>query len=201
MTFIPIPHGARVDIIQTFMGIQTVVNRLHYVKPDFTFSDQQWLAVQIAATWQDDLGPYVADDLVLTAIRVTDMRSDDGPVYTLAPSGIAGQKLEDPLPISAALVVTLRTSNRGRSARGRMYVAGFTEDIWDGDEFNTATAAGVLDYVHRLRDDMYPGGWGMVVASFQSNGQPRQQAQVLSVSTIEIRSRLPGSQRRRTGRQ
>lgn len=200
MAFVPIPNGARADVIFLFQGSVTVVNRLHYVKPDYVLDDMITLAQDIVGVWDDVRGQF-ADDLSLVQVRITDMRTDMAPVIPYAIGlPLAGGKIEDPLPLSDCIVVTFRTTGRGRSKRGRIYVSGFTEDQWTGNQFDTSAQNAALSYAQFLRTEPALHGWGLVIASFWSGGQQRETAMVTAVSTQVLRSAKPGSQRRRDGR-
>jgi hypothetical protein len=200
MAFVPIPNGARADIIFLFQGTVPVVNRVHYVKPDYVLDDMITLAQDIVSVW-DDVRNQFTDDLALVQVRVTDMRTDMAPVipYSIG-LPMAGTKIEDPLPLSDCIVVTYRTTGRGRSKRGRIYVSGFTEDQWSGSQFNPSAQNAALAYAQGLRTEPALHGWGLVIASFWRGGQQRQTAMVTSVSTEVLRSAKPGSQRRRDAR-
>jgi hypothetical protein len=187
-------------MIYLALGSVTVVNRLHFVKPDYTTSDMIDLAQACVDGWLDHLSQF-SNQISLTQVRVTDMRTEDGPVvpYTIG-LPLPGGKIEQPLPLSDCVVVTLRTVRRGRSGRGRVYVTGFCEDQWDGQNFSSGATGAAQGLISDIRDYAIEKGWGLVVASFYSNGQPRQQAQVTSVSVIQVRNTKVGSQRRRDAR-
>jgi hypothetical protein len=200
MQYIPLPHGLKIEIMQSKDNVQ-IVNRIFAVKVGYwSIVDQEYLAIGAKDVWLDELASQISNTIRLNAVRVTDLTQQDGPVVTKSFTNLAGGKTEQPLPISDALVVTLRTPARGRSARGRMYISGWTEDQWDGSLFSTNVANTALNYCNELDNMLRTYGFSWVIASFRSNGRWREEAYPYYVSSFEVRSRKPGSQRRRDAR-
>ncbi len=80
----------------------------------------------------------------------------------------AGVDGADPLPVSVALVVTLRTILRGRSHRGRVYTGPYAEDSNLAGVPWATNLAGILVQWQRLLSTALPGsGLSLVVASYK----------------------------------
>jgi hypothetical protein len=132
--------------------------------------------------------------------RVVDMRTVDGTQVLVNTSSVAGGESGDVLPVSAALVLTLRTEKRGRSYRGRLYLAGFGEDHWEGANYDGALTGALLTDFAAFETAVNAAGWTWVVASYYNNGSARSAAIGTTVSNYVFRSAQAGTQRRRLDR-
>lgn len=197
MAFIPVDNVAKVEML-FFKGTVPVVNRFFFYRPiDWGGSEMLALATAVENAYLDAWKMYISDTINLSAIRVTDMRSETAPVLTKTVTGGAGGKIEQPLPLSDCLVVTLRTSWRGRTARGRVYLSGLTEDQWDGSQFASALKTAAENYISTIAFEAASENWQLGIVSFYSNYLPRSEGLFRPVSGWEVRSLKPGSQRRR----
>lgn len=80
---------------------------------------------------------------------------------------IAGLSGGDALPASLSLVVTLRTANRGRSYRGRVYTGPYVESVnLSEGQPQPAAIAEVLAQWQHLLSALVGTGLSMVVASY-----------------------------------
>ena len=72
----------------------------------------------------------LSQDIEFREAYYTDLTSATAPTYTRT-SGlpIDGSATNDALPANCALCISHRTNGRGRSSRGRTYIAGIPEDI------------------------------------------------------------------------
>lgn len=199
MTFVPFPNGAKA-VFDFHNSLNSWHNILWFMKFEYSNEDLQALA--------DALDQYVggvllADLAVLNyydGVHVYDMQTIDGAVVNANAEAGQGVDSGDTVPVSAAVVTTYRTGFRGRSARGRTYWAGFSEDNWTG----TAWAAGLLEDIEDMLGGMKSAiqalGWTWVVASKQEDGELRSTVLGRPVTEYVHRSGRNGSQRRRTGR-
>jgi hypothetical protein len=96
--------------------------------------------------------------------------------------------------------VTLRTSLRGRSYRGRFYAGGLSEANQQNGAWTQPVVTGVLDFVQFWRDLAIQEGWNMGVRSGQINGALRPSAIVVPIIHHEVRSNIVTHQRRRVRR-
>jgi len=102
---------------------------------------------------------------VLDTITITPL--DGTSASTVATVGQAGANTADPLPAGTALVLTHRTNLRGRSFRGRTYIAGWGEDMntATGNPDQTAITLFVSQWT-QFRAALSPINWEFVVASY-----------------------------------
>lgn len=102
---------------------------------------------------------------VLDNIKVTPL---DGSSATVVSNvNQAGADTADPLPAGAALVLTHRTSLRGRSRRGRTYIAGLGEgfNVASGNP-DSASISNFLSQWSQFRTALAGINWSFVVASY-----------------------------------
>lgn len=87
-------------------------------------AEQVRVALTTGAGWTG-LAAVLATSTLLTGVTLTDMRSIAGVPVPSTGSSTAGTAAGLPLADETALVLTLRTANRGKSGHGRIYVPGF----------------------------------------------------------------------------
>lgn len=200
MAFIPVPHCARVAFLHSIPVTGRVFsNIVHFTKTGYSLEDQENLGDAIDGAWALFVIAFMSELVTFTGVQVTDIRTLDGPVVNI-PSGVSGSLLDQIAPLQTACVVTLRTSARGRSGRGRGYIGGFTEAGIESGAFTAQVTAAVQAVYDDIQDLAAAVGWTMVVVSRQQDKVILEEGVTRSVTAIEVRSALPGSQRRRTGR-
>jgi len=98
--------------------------------------------------------------------------------------------------LAMACVVTIRTNDRGRFARGRNYVRGFAEANMNVTTLAVATADAIALAYEEMLVTSPPSGWTPVVRSTQEDGIPQNPANVRVVQSVEVRNVRFGTQRR-----
>lgn len=150
----------------------------------------------------------LAPTVILESISLRDFGQPNQPVFTSTGTPLAGGGTGDPLPLSVASVVTLRTALAGRSFRGRTYLTGFTEAANDatGRIVSTAAAAGVA-FVNGINNATIPSHLALAVLSRPKNARtipavtrPDYAGSVNQVLSVLGRDLKWESQRRRTGK-
>lgn len=135
----------------------------------------------------------------LVEVHVTDLSTQTSfteSVTTGLPS--AGSSTVDGLPFNVAFCISFRTANRGRSGRGRNYVAGLTEaDTQYSTIISTRRAAIVSAYLLLVGAGTFVAGLQWVVVSRFSGGAPRLNALVQPITTAFAVDDITDSQRRR----
>jgi len=142
----------------------------------------------------------LSDELFIDEIYVTDMKTVSSPTYsrTLIPA-LEGTETGSPgLPGSVAACISFRTANRGRSARGRNYVSGLTENNVTGNaidvgQLNFLVAA----YELLLGGGSFPAAWTWVVFSRYLLGSPRVAALIQDITDVLSTDITADSQRGR----
>jgi hypothetical protein len=198
MAFIPFPNGARV-VVEFGSGTSVKwTNGFHFTKLDFGDADLEALAGCADTYWGGALLDVVSDDCHYTQSIAYDMRTEGGTLRVNADSAGPGTQSGDMLPVQSALVLTHRTLLRGRSYRGRTYVAGLGEDKFAGGMYQGATVDTIVTMCGNFFTAAQALGWEPVVASYYHNGSPRTAAVGTLIEITQARDYLPGTQRRRS---
>lgn len=203
MAFIPVADTVQLELFQRLHG-QRIENVTYWQKVGgYGFGDATELWNAALLWWTTDLAPQLSSDITLIGGKITDLSSASGfsldfTAPTPNPAGVIGVGA---LPGNVALCVSLRSAGRGRSSRGRNFVAGLPESKVVGNTVDTATVAGIEGAYGALRDTGMSTGWTMVVASRFANKLPRTAGATFEVLTVRIVDPYVDSQRRRlTGR-
>lgn len=199
MAFIPTPHGARV-VVNWVKGTETFSLVFYATKDGFDLAAQQALADAVDAVHTAVRLAGWAPQVSYHDTTVYDARESDGPIVTQNANTRAGTGSGEALPLNVAVCVTLRTPGRGRSSRGRKYVAGFGENSTTAGEWNSATLTNAVNYITAIDAAMTSVGWSNVIRSIQQDGQPVNPAATRAVTSMSIRSPKVATQRRRVDR-
>jgi len=203
MPYVPAPNLVLVEWRYTQLGQQTE-NTIHV--DNLTAVDAAALeAIAIAAWnwWENDYSAQISSVVNLREVVATDLTTQDGAQFTYAPdTTTVGQNTGGVLPNEAAFCVSLRSASRGRSARGRWYVAGLpTQGQLDANHMASAWIGAVVGHMQGLISLFAGDGRAAVVASYVSNKMPRPGGPVYYpyVSAVAVddvidsmRSRRPG---------
>lgn len=199
MAFIPVPDCA-LAVIKFTQGTMEFSNTLWFKKTDFTLVEQTALANQVdyyMATYKS----FMASNCSYVSTTVYDMRSEIAPIVVDTSNAGEGSDITDQIiPISDAVVLTLYTAVRGRSGRGRIFATGFSEASMQNQRWDSTIIANVEGWYEAIKDGVSAIGWTPVVVSRYTGGAPRESGVSYPVTTWEVRSSLPGSQRRRIDR-
>ena len=175
-------------------------NNLHFTKGEFDGDDIDDLLEAIEGVFDaDDIKADLADSVALVELVGTDMRTQ-GAIQRTKIVGISGTNVGDMAAQGAALVATLRTGLRGRSYRGRFYLAGLADTLLVDGEWLIAAAQNLSDFISSVLAIADIFGWDLVVLSRWLDQIEREVALGQEVIEILVRSLAPGSQRRRNRR-
>lgn len=199
MAFIPTPDAARV-VINWAKGAETFSYTFYCTKPGFDFAEQQALASAINGVHNATVKGYFAPGITYVNTTVYDARVSDGAIVTNGSNTGNGTATGEPHPINVAMVVTMRTPGRGRSARGRKFITGFNEAAIVNGEYNASTQTMALAYVNALWNAMGTAGWQLVIRSIQQDKQVINPANTRGVTSIVVRNLKVATQRRRVDR-
>jgi hypothetical protein len=199
MTFVPGAHLARVLIISGNEEEQWS-NGLYFTRANFSQTHLEELVQTVRDTWATEMASFLSNSYATRGAIGYDMRASDAPTYTYTPAPVFGVGVTQRLPIQDALVVTLYTSARGRSGRGRLYVAGSTEGAISNGVFTEGTVNDVVNGVIAVKDAAFAAGWNLVVSSTQQDGVRLEERVNRLVTEITCRSGIPGNQQRRSRR-
>jgi hypothetical protein len=201
MPFIPVPNVVQAELVYTWDG-EICENVLHYEASGAPIVDHMIELGAWLKSWFDTmLQSNVANTLYLTNIKLTDLNSDIAPALDYSAGlPLQGGITDNSLPNNCALVFSKRTIFRGRSYRGRVYMAGLTESFVAGNSVITAARAPIQDAFDDLIVPVTTeNSWNMVVVSRVHNGVDRLEGvatPVISMTTDwsidSQRRRLPG---------
>jgi hypothetical protein len=199
MPFVPAPNIVEVQLRATFDG-QQVMNRIHVnVLHAPTEADCAAVAAAVGDWWDTNVQALVATNVVMREIYVKSVATANGPEATFSAGfPLVGTKAGDSLPNNVALAVSLRTGLTGRSARGRWYWYGITEDQVDANTMMGGTIASIDAAITNLLNEIEALGFLWVIVSYIANGGPRVGGPVyFTVNTITVVDSTVDSQRRR----
>lgn len=125
MPFVPVPNVAKCAMIFDLAG-QLVVNTYH-IRETVPLTEALLDGDNTALKdwWNNTLKLHFPTGMLLKQVTATDQASATGLSKTLSLSTpIAGTVSDSPMPNGTALVISHRTSQRGRNYRGRTYLGG-----------------------------------------------------------------------------
>jgi len=174
MPFVAAPNIVSVEIRGTKDG-RNVENRI-YVNVAHTPLAADLLAISTAlgpiinGEWR----PILPTDVNLTELHLRSLHSQNDielttPFFVPSPGTAAGA----PLPNMNTVCASLRTAFTGRSARGRLYWMGLTENNVAGNLVDLATLNSIQSALRSVRNAMTGLGYFWAIVSFISNGIPR----------------------------
>jgi len=202
VAFVPTPDCAKVVLVYNMAG-QVYANTLWFQKTTpWGTAEMTALGDNVRYWWATEMAVMYSNDLTLVDIVVYDMTAVDGPViHDTTDLPIAGSQTTEPLAANAAAVISFRTSGRGRSARGRIYVGPLTEDACDdGLHLNSTYRPYLIDAGDAIPAIGAGIGWTHVVVSFQLDNVPRTAGFAQPVTTYLVDTALDSQRRRQAGR-
>lgn len=199
MAFVPTPNCARA-VINFIQGTSTYSNVLHFTKDSFTGGDMNILANTLDDAINDVHLPNITTNSLYVGVRVYDIRTSTGAVVFNDDHAGGGAASGDPAPLNSAVVITLRTNTRGRTGRGRMFVAGYADAELSGFTWSSNAMQAANNYLSAMRDNAALLGWIHVIRSTQTDGVLLNPAVTREVVGFDIRSPITGTQRRRLDR-
>lgn len=199
MAYVPVEDVVMAELFQR-LDSQELEQTLYFLKVGgWTVGGMTALAASLATWWETNCAPFLSTDVTLVSIKVTDLSSQFAPTIEspIVPP-IAGDQGNDALPNNAAAVVSFRTNSRGRSFRGRNYVAGIPDTSVVNNTLAGTLPTDITTAYQELQDVETAQGCVHVVVSRFSLGAPRVAGlatEVVSYQTDETirtqRRRLP----------
>lgn len=202
MVFIPTLNACKIEVRQSLFG-QNIENTLYFQHlgtidtPDMEALGsyvEEWFTEQV-------MTGNLSVDLIYRETVVTELTTDSSPSLTInTAAGFTGTNITAGLPGNVAFSVSFRTNARGRSARGRNYVAGIPESVVTGNAVQPSFANSlVTGYKYLTVTPLAEWTWG--VLSLQEDLQPREFGLMREITNVVYADLWIDSQRRRlTGR-
>lgn len=201
MAFIEVPQCvmATVNFVH---GTQAFSNTFWFQKASFNDADILQLATDIDDYFATDGGlDLFSFDVSYVQTKVYDMRSETGGAVTVATGAGPGTVNEEVESIGLSVVVTLYTAARGRTARGRIYVAGFPSGWCDSGAWDANAKTNAVNYCGGVMGKANLTGFDNVVVSRYLDGAPRSGGGIYRpITSMVVRKDAPGFQRRRVDR-
>lgn len=202
MAFIPTPNAISLSF-EFLLGGQVVVVTLSVMSQNPVTEARLGQAAQAGADWVvAELLPFLSSNLTFTGVRAYSQDSDSAPVFVLpvSPTIPGGQNFTT-LPNNVAGVISLRTANRGRSGRGRMYIPGIPDTMQASPTTLTNVfVAGMVDAAIKLDDYFNPLGFQPGVISKRHNKQDRVTGLFQPFTSAVVDNRIDSQRRRLEGR-
>jgi len=102
------------------------------------------LFTPIANAWVTRLNPYLNPTVTFTALSVRDMTSSTNAEYRSTLPAVPSTGTGDAMPQDVALVLTAEGLERGRGAKGRLYMPGWSESANAGGGIASAAVVSAL---------------------------------------------------------
>lgn len=203
-SFIPAEHTVSVAFRYTQFG-QHMENIMYFRKYDtaaWVTGEYTELLTTLKAQWVADGQDWHASDCVLDELYLTDLTTEFSPTASLSVNE-AGGSVYTGMPGNVTFTTTFRSNGRGRVSRGRNYWIGIPSNVVVDNHVTTPFMDAVIAYYEGLRDaiDATDTGFAHVLVSRRSEGEWRETAFILSVTSYHLADNFVDSQRRRlTGR-
>lgn len=197
MVFQPAENAVQAEFRFTWQG-QQVENVEHFYMENITAAAMAELAENLYMWWANSLSTQVSSTVLLREVSVFDLTVPDGAQasYANAPL-VGGSNLQESVTNATTICLSLRTAQRGRSRRGRLYHIGLTENVVADNRVSQA-ALDALDAAYtQLIGPVVTGGPLWSVLSRQSQGVARPVASLATITSVLFVDNVVDSQRRR----
>lgn len=202
MAFVPAPNLVSVEFRTTWAG-QQCENRINVdLLTAPTAANVAALAVACEQWWEDNVVDITPTNLALREVFVRDQSQLNGFAAVASPTGaLPGTLISPSLPNNVTICASIRTLFTGRSARGRWYWQGLTEDQVTDNTVSSGRLTDIDSALTNLASVIANLSHFWVIASYVSGGVPRPGGpvyfvvdQVVFVDSIvdSQRRRLPG---------
>jgi hypothetical protein len=188
-----------VELRQSLLG-EKVENTLAFRKDGgFSTVDMTGLCNDLLLWWTTVYRGSMSIQLTIRELVCTDLSTQTGPVVTVvAPTpNPAGMVVQDSEPGNVSLCVSFRTIMRGRSYRGRNFVAGIPITARVGNTVTAGFAANIQGAYNALPASIVTSPWEWVVVSRFTNGAPRVAGAATPVESAAVVDNNIDSMRRR----
>lgn len=200
MAFVPAPNIVMAEVRCTRNG-QNIENRfmINNLSPVDAGALQE-IATDVWDWAELVYFPLLVDQVHLREVVTTDLSEQNGEQYTYAPDATTNGVLTGTnLPNEVSLCVSLRSTSRGRSARGRMYFLSIdAEQMADSNNVTNTFATAAAAAVQNLIAAMVTAGRQLTIVSYFTNNAPRVGGPVyFPVTTAVVVDTVVDSMRRR----
>lgn len=197
--FIPVPGVLQANVRFSLEG-QQIENVMCFRYDGMPFGAAAAAVYDVLNTvWWDGFRAQIASECVSVENYMVDLSDEAGPVAALpAFTNAAGAATGFPVPNNAALVITHRTANRGRSYRGRTFVAGIAKSVVSGSYVDPGVVSDIVNAFNDMVDASQAAEVPFTIASRRHNKNPRVEGIDTIVTLCVARDNVLDSQRRRS---
>lgn len=199
MEFVPFSGVGQFNIRGSFQS-NKVENVLHFANDAEAIDPTNLVAAAttLLESWGDNMIPVLSSAYSLREVYAVDLTTETSETATAAlTTPLTGALGGAAAPGNAALVITHRTTQRGRSFRGRTYIVGLSGGSVNGNVIDGTAAGNILTGFQQVIADMNAISWTFVIASRIHEGVPRVTGLATVVATSLLRDFNLDSQRRR----
>ena len=196
MPFVPVPSTAMVELLYR-QDSQRLENTLYFRQADdYDTAELTTLATEVIAWATANLLPLVSNQVTVVGVKATSLESETAPAVEVAANVVGGNSFPA-LPNNATLAIKFLTASRGRSARGRNYWVGLTENDVLNNTVNPVVVAAMIAAYQELLDagTITEGAWSVVSRTL--DGDPRNPGIAQLVTGVTVTDATVDSQRRR----
>jgi len=195
--FIPVPDGIRVVFRFILRGQPVTITIWVTTENEITETFLGVLADACLAWWDAGGKAAFSNELYLSTVEATQQNVQNGfQVTAVNDPPIAGGIVASAMPNNVAVVTTFRTSQIGRSHRGRVFLPGVASNDVSGSNVISGAVTDFDDAMTDLLATMVTAGCTPVVVSKYHEGAARTTAVVTPITTIQVRSRVDTQRRR-----
>ena len=202
MPFVPAVDTVKVDVTG-LLHSQQVDNTLwfRFRTGEPTITDMLALGDAINTFVPDNFLPGQSRDYHYIGCIVTGQWSLSAPAVNVPVIAVPGGLTEDGEPGSVAFVITFLTGARGRSSRGRNYIAGLGKGVVLGNQLDVDNANTLLLGYQAILGSPFDADWEWSVVSHKTGGLDRVTALIEPIIGARYADLFVDAQRRRlTGR-
>jgi len=205
MPFVPVPNTLMVETVFE-QGGQIVENTSYWERPDgWSLEVVQGFIGAVRTLIQEELMPLLSTTIQLVRLVGTLLDAADALSYTLTVSPpFGGSAAGTALPNGSSYTISFLTAGRGRSNRGRNYIAGIpVTGTVDNNHVDPDFRTGLLSFYESLRALGVPSSTFMVVVSrfsgVDGDGKPipREVGVTSTITSFATFDDVLDSQRRR----
>lgn len=193
MPFIPTVGGVKMDLAYDIQGVPAHNIFWVDVNAEVTFTNIQ-TAMSGVITWVEDyLATVLSTEVDIISLTGTDGEHAEGTqiVHVFDPV-VSGEIAANVSSTNVACVVSLRSGQTGRSARGRMYIPGLAESDILVNTIGATRLAAIAAVMAQLIEGINtvdPQHF-LAINSFYTNNAPRAAGRMLNVTTAIVNSTI-----------
>ena len=198
MPFVPVPNTAKFSVVFD-RGTEAMVNVFHFDRTGTWGLSELTSGAQTVLDWaRTSLMPLLHNHVILNRVEARGLRAQEDVTVVVRPAtAVTGGRALDLTPGNVAFAVTHVTGFTGRSARGRTFFGGLSEQDVVGDRIVIGHANALTATLITLLNVMLSSNWRMVVVSYRTNRQARTQGFVYPIQSFKYTDTILDSQRRR----